>query len=141
MITLSLCQEIMRSLQNLSVTLVATLSILSASVAWGQSRNPELTYTSAVGVPFSYSGPICIRLGQWNGNATVLLETEKFYSETKIRNATSYMNQALLLNVNSSTGSYIRVYSDRPISPYLTEGLCQASTSSTKITSMNWRRR
>ena len=131
----------MRPIRNLSAILATTLTLLTASAAWGQSRNPELSYSAYVGVPFNYSGPICIRLGRWDGNATVLLETQKFYSATTIRNATRYMDQALLLNVNSSTGNTITVSSDRPVSPDLTKGLCQASTSSTKINSMNWRRR
>jgi hypothetical protein len=131
----------MRPLRNFSAVLATTLALLTASAAWGQSRNPELSYSTSVSVPFNYSGPICIRLGQWDGNASVLLETQKFYSETKIRNATRYMNQALLLNVNTSTGSMITVHSDRLLSPDLSKGLCQAASSSTKINSMNWRRR
>lgn len=131
----------MHLLRNFSAILATTLAVLTASAAWGQLRNSQLSYSTYVGVPSNYSGPICIRLGQWDGNASVLLETQKFYSETTIRNATRYMNQALLLNVNNSTGSTITVYSDRPVSPDLTTGLCQASTSSTKINSMNWRRR
>ena len=124
---------------GVSTTLATALALSVVPVA--RSQIQTLDYSNYLAIPANYNGPVCVQLGQWDGSAKVLLQTEKFYADIAIRNSTHHMVQALHINANSNLGSMITISTDRPINPSLTKGFCKISTSASKVHSLNWRRR
>ncbi|GEM_PF-4929327 len=125
------------------IALVPVISLMPI-VSQAQSTSPatNLPYQSRVSFPRDYNGPVCIVLGNWEGNTNVRLETDTSYTQTVTMNSTSIVTQALNITVSPAIGSWIRVRSDRNLSPQLNTKNCQLPKSGVMRTeSLYWNRK